>query len=379
MKKSLTLIALLVLLATLAACSGTKNDGNIDGEKGASAQDTPKPAQANVVVQKDSFPENTVIQVEAVKDDTRVKSILTTAQSVEIYDINALLNNEKVQPSEKVEVTFPIPADYDSDKHIIELYYISDDGTCEKIDATVIDDAVVACLEHFSVYVVAVLQKPSFILAIDTEAGVLDGEKALLSDNKVSFVFNPGDTWKTFAEKNKSAGFLIDKDFYGKKDLVFYEYNGTREQVVVAVGLYEVTPDDKIEEKDYACMIPHRETLQGQWFYEVSNEPFTVEGYSEPFDRQGKTIIIDTNEMTYTIKHIKLQKITALSFVANEKIIASGKYTSDDGDTLGATLTFDNGYVIKTSRSKSFEATLLINGRSIDAKTADKCDFYDFN
>lgn len=377
MKKLITVFTAIFLLVSLSACNNVKNDDNFVGSSDNSAQQTD--TATSVVVSTENFPKDTVIKVEAVKDDTRVKSILTKAQSVEVYDINAMLDNKAVQPSAEVEVAFPIPEAYDSDKHIIEVYYISDDGKTEKIDITLTADSVLAKLNHFSVYVVAILQKPTFNLALETEASVVEGEKALISDKTLTFTYNPNDTWATFVENNKDAGFLIDKDFYGKKDLVYYEYNGTREQIVVAVGLYEVKPDDIISQNAYACMVPHRETLQGQWFYDVSNEPFMVEGYLQPFDRKGKTIIIDTNEMTYIIKQISLQKISANTFVSKEDIIASGKYTSDDGDTLGATLTLDNGYVIKTSRSKSFEAMLELQGKSIDITTADQLDFYKFN
>ncbi len=378
MKKLLAILILSVLIVSFVACDDAKTNSETAGNSATPTPIIDFPTQTNVVVSTEHFPENTVIQIETVGDNSKVKSILTTAQSVEVYDIIAVLNNEKVQPNGDVEITFPIPKGYNADKHIIEVYFISDDGKTEKIDTAIIYDTVVARVRHFSIYAVAIIEKPTFKLAVDAKPDNVDGQKALISDRNLKIAYNPGDTWRAFAEKNKAAGFIIDKDFYGVKDIVYYEENDTRYQIVNAVGLLEVKPEDEIRDSDYACMIPHRESIQCQWFYEVSNDPFMVEGYLEPFHRQGKTIIIDTSLMTYTIKHIKLQKISAYSHVSNEVVIASGKYTSDDGDTLGATLTFDNGYVLKTSRSQSFIATLIIDGKSITAKTADQYNFYEF-
>ncbi len=376
MKKLLALLVLLCTLVTFAACQGTQTESNPE-ENLNSPTSTASPTPAAVVVSLESFPENTVIQVETIKDDTRVKSILTTAQSVEVYDINAMLNDEKVQPNEEVEVAFPIPEGYDSDKHIIEVYYISDDGTSEKIDTVIADNIVIAKVMHFSVYAVAIVEKPTFNLAVDAQFTVVDGQKALTSDTNLTLAYNPGETWRAFAEKNKDAGFSVDKDFYGNKDIVYYDYEGTRYQIVTAINLREIAPDEEIIVSDYACLLPHRETLQGQWFYEVENGPFYREdGSLDWFDRQGKTIIIDIPEQTYVIKFIRLAKITANSYTIDEQIIASGKYTSSDGDNLGSTLTLDNGYVLETTRSDSYIATVKIGDKNFTADA--QYNFYGF-
>lgn len=377
-KKLVAVLTLFCILIAFVACQGAQTEDNAENNASVSTP-TAGTVKKEVVVSTDSFPENTVIQVEKVKDVAKVENIITTAKIVEVYDINATLNSEKIQPDGKVEVSFPIPAGYNSNKHIIEVYYISDDGKSEKIDATVAQEAVVAKLEHFSVYAVVITEKPSFNLAVDADYAVVDGNKALVSDNNLTFTFDAGDTWRTFVEKNKATGFLIDKDFYGKKDIVYYVHNGTRYQIVFAIGLTEVKPDDEIDVSEYACQTPHRETLQGQWFYEVENGPFYCEdGSLDWFDRQGKTIIVDIHEKTYVVKHIKLKKLTANSYTIDEQIIASGKYTSSDGDNLGSTLTFDNGCVIETTRSDSYIATLFIDGKSITIKTENLCRFYEF-
>jgi hypothetical protein len=221
----------------------------------------------------------------------------------------------------------------------------------------------------------------AFCLAVDPQPTIVDGEHLWLSDTNLTFTFDPDDTWKTFAEKNEAAGFSIGKDFYGKEDLVYYTHEGTQYQIDLYISEIEyrvVRPDDIVKEADYAGFIPHRESIQTQWLYEVSYEPFTVEGYTEIFDRQGKTITLDVDNLTYTIKHVKLKMLTATSFISSVDIIATGSYTSDDGDTLGATLTFDNGYVMKTNRSTYYRATLMIDGESIKVTSADHCNLYSF-
>ena len=219
--------------------------------------------------------------------------------------------------------------------------------------------------------------KPTFSIAIDPQPTIVDGEHVWLSDTNLTVAYNPGDTWRTFIQENPDAGFTVDKDFYGKKEIVYYVDNGEAFEVFMQhEGFMSFEPDDLIAEADYVGMIPHRESIQTQWYYEVSKEPFMVEGEEEPFDTQGKTIILDVDTMTYTIKYIQLRHLSALSFVINEEIIATGSYTSDDRDTLGATLTFDNGYVMKTNRSKYYKATLTIDGKSITATSADHTGFY---
>ena len=219
--------------------------------------------------------------------------------------------------------------------------------------------------------------KPTFSIAIDPQPAIVDGEHVWLSDKNLTIAYNPGDTWRTFIQENPDAGFTIDKDFYGQKDIVYYVDNGEAFEVFMRTnGFMAFGPDYLIDETNYVGLVPHRESIQTQWFYEVSKEPFMVEGEEEPFDTQGKTIILNVDTMTYTIKHIRLRHLSALSFVTKEEIIATGSYTSDDRDTLGATLTFDNGYVMKTNRSKYYRATLTIDGKSIKATSADHTDFY---
>ena len=68
----------------------------------------------------------------------------------EIYDIATLKDGQPVQPSGKVLVKLPIPADYSRD-HLV-IYYVTNTGILEKMDMWIEGDF--ACFEakHFSAY-----------------------------------------------------------------------------------------------------------------------------------------------------------------------------------------------------------------------------------
>lgn len=363
------LAALLIFL--LAAC----------GNSGKSAHTSAANvfSENNVTVSSKEFPKNTDVKIEIIKDTAEVEKSLPTVQSVEVYDINAFLGDEKVQPNAAVEVTFPVPKNFDSFKHNIEVYYVSDDGRAEKIDASVAEGKVVAKLSHFSVYAVAVVEKLQFNLAVNAYAISKDGQKIFVSDNNLIFEFDQNDTWITFVEKNKDTGFSVEKDFYGKNDTVYFTENGVKYDVLKS-NSYMIKPTDLIEiGMDYACIVAHRETIQTQWFYDISSGEFKVPGYNDPFHKNGKELSLDTKNNTYTIKYICYQKLGSNSRTTVEEVLETGTYTSTDGDTLGATLTLSNGYVLKTSRDNAFVSQLIINSKTITIKTDNLVNFYDID
>ena len=77
-----------------------------------------------------------------------------------------------------------------------------------------------------------VTKKPSFNFAVNGEPSILDGQKVLLSDKNLTFTYNPDDTWKDFVNNNKDAGFFVDKDFYGKIDVVYFVDDNVKYQVL---------------------------------------------------------------------------------------------------------------------------------------------------
>lgn len=374
MKKIFCSIILMALVLPLACCKG---GGSTNVQ---SVSSTTIVEETGVTVSKDAFPENAEVKVEKLEQTDEIAKAIPLAKSIVAYDISAFLDKQKVQPSGEVEVTFPIPSDYDAATHNIEVYYVSDSGEIEKIEVTVSESGVVAKLSHFSVYAVVLVEKPKLNIAVLFEGGgkvdykveVVDGHKYFSSNVNVQFTYNQNETWRSFVERNKNSGFEIDKDFYGKRDAIYYTHNKIRYEIADAINFNIIKPDDVISLTNYAAKIPHRETLQGEWFYDISNEA------TESFDRQGKVILLDIPQMTYTITHVTLTKLSENNYTRTEDVIASGKYTSSDGDNLGATLTFDNGYILKTTRSDTHVATLVKDGKSITAKTQSICRFYEF-
>ena len=359
MKKFLAFLMTLLLILSLTACGVEKTeDVSLDGASKPSVS-------AAVIIPTEKFPENTVIKTTVVEDVAPVKAIIKTAKSLEFYDINALVYNEKVQPSGEVEVTFPLPKNYDADKHTIEVYFVSDDGKAEKVQSSVANGAVVAKLKHFSVYAVAVVEKPTFNLAVDADAKGKDGQKYFFSDINLTFAFDENDTFITFAQKNKDKGFSVDKDFFGKEDIVYFTYDGTRYQLNTAYSRV-VKPESAVKAAlEYACLLPQRASIQTEWMYDVSNEKYTPSDNSDTFDRTAKVLNLDTNEKTYTIKFLMFKSIDSSRYTWDSKILETGTYTSDDGNTLGATLTLSGGYVLKTTRADSFKAELTKDGKTI--------------
>ena len=151
MKKLIAILLALSLIFTVVGCGGAKEtDKNTYTEGG-------------VKISTEAFPEDTEIKVETVKEDNKkyetVKTALPLAVKINAYEITAESEGVKVQPDGTVQVTFPIPQSYDSAKHDIEVYYVADDGTTEKITAKLENDGVVAELKHFSTYVVILVER----------------------------------------------------------------------------------------------------------------------------------------------------------------------------------------------------------------------------
>ncbi|MBO5305676.1 MAG: hypothetical protein J6B12_02825 [Clostridia bacterium] len=148
MKKVLLLVLALAMLLSVAAC-------------GKQAVQTHK--ENGVTVVTDAFPENTVVKVAEIKQEApkyqTAKKALPAAIKMDAYEITAQSEGVSVQPDGTVEVTFPIPESYDSAKHDVEVYFVADDGSVEKITATATAQGVVAKLQHFSTYVVILVEK----------------------------------------------------------------------------------------------------------------------------------------------------------------------------------------------------------------------------
>ena len=153
MKKAIAILLALAMIFTVVGCANVKDneaDKNIHTENG-------------VQISINAFPKDTVLKVETVKQENKkmdtVKAALPEALKIDAYEITAQSKGVKVQPNGTVKVTFPVPQSYDSAKHDIEVYFVSDDGKTEKITAKLRKEGVVAELLHFSTYVVILVEK----------------------------------------------------------------------------------------------------------------------------------------------------------------------------------------------------------------------------
>lgn len=159
MKQIIAIFLCLVLIFSFAGC----------GDKEAASDPDTKNLhiEAGVEISTEAFPEKTVLKVQEVKPEEvkyqTAKTALPKAIKLDAYEITAESEGVKVQPDGTVSVTFPIPESYDSTKHDIEVYFVADDGTTEKINASTTADGVVAKLSHFSTYVVILVEKKSAV------------------------------------------------------------------------------------------------------------------------------------------------------------------------------------------------------------------------
>lgn len=123
---------------------------------------------------EDVFPQDAVVTVEKVAESAPVyQTVVTALQPVAekfvAYEITAAKDNVAVQPNGTVTATFDIPDDFDAAKTVV--LYVADDGTAEKLSATIDEQlgTITATLTHFSTYVVAESTR-------EIADGVIDGK-----------------------------------------------------------------------------------------------------------------------------------------------------------------------------------------------------------
>ena len=160
MKKITALILTIIFIFTLTACAKKENlpENSTPSEPVQTVH-----TENGVEIDKNAFPENTVLKVEPIKSTDKkvstVKSAIKNTAEVVAYEITAKSNNVAIQPNGTVSVLFPIPEIYNSEKHDIAVYYISDDGKTEKVPTTIDKKGISATLSHFSTYAVVVTLK----------------------------------------------------------------------------------------------------------------------------------------------------------------------------------------------------------------------------
>ncbi|MEG1752589.1 MAG: hypothetical protein RR234_01625 [Christensenella sp.] len=73
-----------------------------------------------------------------------------TVGKIAMFDISLELNGKKIQPNGKVQITIAVPKGFDGKK--IVVFYVSDDGKAEKLEAIVKDGKIIFETDHFSYY-----------------------------------------------------------------------------------------------------------------------------------------------------------------------------------------------------------------------------------
>ncbi len=117
-----------------------------------------KTEKENITVKAEAgvFPSGTEITVDEIKSgelyDNAKKALADKGDKFIAFDINAYVDEIKVQPDGEVEVTINIPDGFNPDK--LEAYYIPEEGEPEKIECEVNETNKYAklTLKHFSVY-----------------------------------------------------------------------------------------------------------------------------------------------------------------------------------------------------------------------------------
>lgn len=94
---------------------------------------------------------NQALEAEEEKKDVEV-------QKYKAFDIKLLVNGETVQPAEGVKVTFTgdilLPA---SERECVTVYHVTEDAVANEVASVVTGDAVEMKTDHFSVYVITVV------------------------------------------------------------------------------------------------------------------------------------------------------------------------------------------------------------------------------
>ncbi len=85
------------------------------------------------------------------------------------FDISLESGGVKIQPNGKVQVSIPVPSDYDMER--LTVYHIAEDGTKTELPCAVTGGAVTFETDHFSLYVVA--EKDAAQMAGENNGGSL--------------------------------------------------------------------------------------------------------------------------------------------------------------------------------------------------------------
>ena len=111
-----------------------------------------------IIPDNDCFEDGTTVTVEVIGEGDTFQKVVNAMKNVAeryvAYEFTALKDNVAVQPNGNLGVTFAIPADYSTN---VAVYYMTEDGKLEKLDAVVDAEnrTITVELMHFSTYIIA--------------------------------------------------------------------------------------------------------------------------------------------------------------------------------------------------------------------------------
>lgn len=116
-------------------------------------------AGVKVTPDQNAVPGNAVLQVFRLSDaDTlEIPALGMNADNYKLYNICYTVKNEEVQPTGRVTVQLPIPAEYDAGKCVV--LHQQEDGSWKPLEFTVQDGYAVFDVEHFSLFALVLVDR----------------------------------------------------------------------------------------------------------------------------------------------------------------------------------------------------------------------------
>lgn len=128
-----------------------------------------------VEAEPEVFPENTVLEIAPVDEETDPEQFAVVEQALEAeyedyvaYDVSAICKDAPVQPNGKVTLRFTIPETFDTARTVV--LYIDDAGKVEQLEGVIEGNEICVETDHFSCYAVAMTQPATEPTAPATEA-----------------------------------------------------------------------------------------------------------------------------------------------------------------------------------------------------------------
>lgn len=122
----------------------------------------------------DALPKDSVLTVQAVPTDNEKYTLISNAlkgisSTFTVYDFSLILNNQIIPLDSPVSLTLDIPQGYDNPA----IYYVDDQGSYTKLEASAANGKITFTASHFSTYVIVNEAKAAVtVAAVQTPAPV---------------------------------------------------------------------------------------------------------------------------------------------------------------------------------------------------------------